>query len=671
MNWSRRAVLRSGAAMIPTLAFPSGGQAERFAAGLLTLVLESPQWPKRSPLTLHAFEAFARRGLPVAVAFESQDDGRGGVMAEPLPGAIQAAGLIELVAPLPEIVGLNRYEQMRAAADHRANLSTRPPDGHPVVTLIARSAAGELDWSAFRSAGFRVIIVPDGSPAARAEVIGRDQLRLVGGAELSFAAGGPTLSEQTEAAVVGNTSSMLVLSLAKLGDAEDEAVTDQIDELAGWLSDKVAMGELVMVRPMDHLLQSGQLIQQQVALLVDVEESSEESGAALLILLDEAGIPVTLLAPDTVLERLGRPRDCRHWAVEARTGPSGDAGRPPPLDGATCVVASPPAEVTASSAARVLLVTETGSQAWTGLRGDGRFRATLETWSSQGPGHSLSPLVDRVLRIDAASMETPQRRSALLRTLTEEAASGRIRFWALPEWSEHLLAPDPLLTRYWNARSRLVSDPPRSGTAVDLAERDELIRDARAAWRYIERHTDDWTGLCATTVQGGAGGRVNSEATLWDVGSQIQGILGAARLGLIPQKDCVDRIALIVRNIPTADIHGLRLPPAIFRANDLSPVRPEDFDLCDLGRFLIALDSAVDQGVLPPAERDRVWMSWDIDAAVHDGRIHTFDNGRWRASLPGYGDRPTDGVATPWGPPEVVVPARRAASPDPRRAPGQ
>jgi hypothetical protein len=233
----------------------------------------------------------------------------------------------------------------------------------------------------------------------------------------------------------------------------------------------------------------------------------------------------------------------------------------------------------------------------------------------------------RVVWVGSADIERPVQRNRLLRDLVTPAQNGEVTFHSLEGLAEDLTAAEPVLSRYWSARRRAVSDPPRSG-AVDAAERERLLQDATLAWTYVESLTHPATGLCPGTVQGGRTPYTNWDVTLWDLGSQLQAIIAAKRLDLIAADDARGRATMLIRNIPSAIIDGKTLPPAIFRADSSRIVR-SDFDGCDFGRFLVALQMAVADGLVDEDSSAGLLGGWDLEAVARDGRLWSYGGRRW------------------------------------------
>lgn len=88
---------------------------------------------------------------------------------------------------------------------------------------------------------------------------------------------------------------------------------------------------------------------------------------------------------------------------------------------------------------------------------------------------------------------------------------------------------------------------------------------ARAAWSYLVRNTDPATGL-ASTVQG------YPTATLWDVGSQVMGLLAAEDLGLAPARDVSRRLARILASVGQLPLGAGELPSKVYDTRTLAMV---------------------------------------------------------------------------------------------------
>ena len=202
---------------------------------------------------------------------------------------------------------------------------------------------------------------------------------------------------------------------------------------------------------------------------------------------------------------------------------------------------------------------------------------------------------DAVLRITAEEVKSYLDRASIVQRLVSLRREARAKLHSVPALVNHLLAPDPILTRFYSTRARFEGGLSPSLEWSDL-DRRNLRDDARVAWQFIEKYTHPETGLCAGTAQDGPTIRINRDATMWDVASQMFGIQSAVILGLIEKEDGQARVERLLRHLPTVNVGGTKLPAAII-SSSTGRAQSHDFDVCDTGRFLIALSSMVKAGL--------------------------------------------------------------------------
>jgi hypothetical protein len=142
---------------------------------------------------------------------------------------------------------------------------------------------------------------------------------------------------------------------------------------------------------------------------------------------------------------------------------------------------------------------------------------------------------------------------------------------------------------------------------------------ARVAWSYLDRNTDPATGL-ATSVEG------HPATTMWDLGSQLLGVLAAEDLGLVGRAGASQRLARALRSlsaIPLCD----GLPNKAYDTRTLEMVaydgRPAPHGIgwsaLDVARVLLPLSVvAVRHPELAPAVR-RTVSRWRLDALTDGG----------------------------------------------------
>ncbi len=572
---------------------------------------------------------FSRRGIPVTFALSSGELGASPVSEQALllrAFAEREVGLFEIAAPLDVIADESRYFQMRDAGALRADLTRTfgAEFAGQVTTICHRPDEATLDLPAFRSAGFQISIQPGGDPDFSAEFVGRSQLMLRGGGVLPLDGDPRSVVAQVEAAMESGRDTLLTLSLAGITSENLASVQTLVGAVAEQILAEAMARSFYLTRPTDYLLQFGPPLQPEFALLLDYPDdpAGQEAISAFAMTLSEFAVPATLIA-DPGVEGLPEGIDILPvWRPLADPmGLSQDIlpgilYLPEPVDAA----ALPPVATIVDGTS--------GDRAPTALGADGRLHLVPSDWSDLA-ARPWPATGSFALRIRWADIATNMQQTALLRRITTAAQQGQVRFKTLPEFVDQILAPEPLHTRLWSTLARRQSDPPVLRTLLG-PERDQLLDDAAVAWSFIERFTSPFTGLCAGTVQGGPNQRVNREATYWDLASQMQGIIAASELGIIPEDDARDRLDLMVRNLPQGRVQNYSLPPAMFNTSrDLAVVTP-GFDSCDVGRFLIALRMAEESGLLPPDAADAVLGGWDLDRTVIDGRTFDHDGRAWR-----------------------------------------
>lgn len=618
---SRRALLALAACLPVTSSralFAQGSE-----ASLLTLVFEDLSGPD----SYDVIRSFLERGLPVAAILETAPDA-----ATPLPQEFaRYDGLFEILAPAPDVANLPRFAQARGAAEQRAKLDALVPAAISSVGLINRTGQSGLDFSAFRSAGFRVFVNVDGTNGVEATPIGRGQIDIRAGHEIDTSPSAPSLVDQCTTLLASGGGHVAIISLAPLKNAARTDFATQLTALIADLEAKTSDGLLVMMRPMDHLLLTGTHLARPTAVLLDVTAQSQPAAIAMLARAEASGIPMTVAGDAGVLNDLGRPDDCQALpsldaSMTATRALSDDALL------AKCVLIDHGYASQRLGASEIVLQRGAASISHSRISADGRLHAAVAPWTvllSDTP-----VLADPIVLIAPSDYATAQQRETIVRILEAKAQSRKSVFLKVADWADHLTAPDRLYQRFLSARRRNFTDPyPSEKPPLSQAERAAFMVDAQAAWAFIADHTIAETGLSLSTVQGGMGRAsrdqfVNTETTLWDLGSQIQGILAAFDIGLIPLPERNERIAKLVASIPVITMDGARLPPAIFSVTTLRPIR-RDFDICDLGRFLLALDDAVENGALTQDAATQLTADWDIQTAIRDGRLHSYRAGKW------------------------------------------
>jgi len=626
---TRRSVLRAGVAVLPGLTLPSALQPQTGVAQV-SLLLDGIG-PGLDGKVLEAIIApFLSAGLPLCCVVDLAALTAPGIKGQPLCDqlatiALRDPGLFELALPIGKLPRTERYFQLRRAAELRGAISRAFSQGpasdrsFPVVTLIDRAEDPNIDHTAFRGAGFRVHIRAGDGPLQQT-VAGRGELVMSGGLWTRLDA--PDLIARLDASLAAGDDLLVSLSLAGATPDTASDLAVRAATVARLLSEALQSRRIIMIDPAQLRLFSGSGLPLDIALLVEPGATPEEEAALLSFASDLAsqGVPLTQTGR---AEQSGPLPGTVHFCAPS---PTAIAEASPPAD---CLrdTTAPPDDLALPVAVHVAAAAAVWPQQ--GIDQDGRLLLTLRQLGGSSPDAvlDLSPLEDHVVAIRAADVLQPVQRAQLERNLVDALQSDRAFFHTLPGLAAHLVSAEPVLARLWSVRRRGLTDPHQPPNP-DADERARLLDDARLAWRYIERFTDDKTGLCAGTVQVRTTTVINREATMWDLASQLHGIRVARQTGLIDLEEARDRARRMIENLPIAETDGSRLPPAMFRTDTLKIVTP-GFDVCDVGRFLIALRAAVADQLIDSADADAVVAGWDLATALPGGRPHSNLDGKW------------------------------------------
>lgn len=610
-------------ALLPVVLSPRGAGAQQSNSSTFAIMIDDLH-SGIDPLFLeNVFSEFFRRNIPVCCVadlalLKARDTDH---LVAPINAALQReVGLFEIILAITDLGDERRYFQMRSADSLRAAASEifSPGRGPAISCVVDRREEDRLDFSSYGTAGFRVLIRPQHAAESGAEFVGRGQLRLLGGKTLRVVE--PVLDALDDSLRSG-ADSVVTLSLAGvIPDGASEALT-QVAAIADMIATRMATGSVFVTRPSDFLLHFGPRRPAELALVVGAGDTEDERAnvRALVEALAEHAIPVTVVAPERPEWLPPTGAFCPIWpgiAPESR-----DVGTLP-----DCLFLQDPSAEADLPPVPIVLVSAGNS--WNGLRADGRLQMVLSDWA--GISQSLGPThVGQAVFFATADIASPRQRAAISRQLALAKQDGDVHLYTVANLAKVILPPEPVLTRLWSTHRRRVTDPARA-RVVSEGERELLRDDAKLAWRFIERFTDPDTGLCAGTVQEGSAGRINREVTLWDVASQIQGIIAAAALEIISDDDGKDRLQRIVTNIPARNLSGARLPPAMFLADSSQAVVIPGFDICDTGRFLIALRAATSAGFVTADVADATLNAWDLATAVQDRQPFNHDGKTWQ-----------------------------------------
>ncbi len=629
MDVSRRTVL--GGMLAPLIALPELSFAQSYTDNSFVVVLDHIPHSLPPALAAEVLNVFFARGIPVTATLPcpvaAQPDRAYVALFTTL--ALQERGLFEVALEVEGLAAAERYFQLRAAMDLRDCLSADAPA--PIVTLLDRSAEPALDPYALRAAGFRVLL----QPALESEGQGGFQAVDWGIARLSGAQRADIMASPDSLALGSDPATPMqafYLSFDGAAGLESAEIIAQAEAWAERLHRAMLEAPVFLTRPMDHLLQGNPGASKYVGLVLDFGAGSPTSSMARFAeKLDLAGLPYTIL-PD---------------AAADAPPPAADTCEPSPT--ARCVVVDAAHPLAPNSLAEIVATRGSTAPFWSGPRADGRFHAFLQPYGATDFTRMMAqdPLTDMLLLIDGTGLEAPIRQDALIQKFLQAKWDGKARFYSIDGYVAQTLAPDVVLGRFWSHTRRQVSDPP-SPQAVSAAERQLFLQDARLAWGFIARYSHETTGICSGTVQSGARETINQWVSLWDVASQLQGIMAATALGLIEGAAAQNRVALVLENLPVVSLQGRTLPPALFRADAPDQARPE-FNACDTGRFLMALSAVVRAGLATQAQADKLVAQWDIAEIIREAQPYDYSNGRWENAANSHCTQYTRNGYIGWG----------------------
>lgn len=596
-------------------------------AATIFIVLKGLEAQPDQELTKSILDSFNTQTIPVSVIVDLSDETRispdtATHVRAILSVAVDHKGLVEPVIGHIALHAAHRYLHLRAATKQRDLLAglmnAVAADVEDVVSLYDLSEDDTLEPFAYRSAGFRVLISPDAQATSAGVTImqplGWGILRIRGG--IHHALGDdPTGAINTMTQTDG--PHLLVLDASQSPRGADRWVAA--------LNDVFGRGQVIPSRPSDYMLLGNPGASKMMALAFDLGNAQDPSEDILDFanLLDEIDVPYSFIGP-------ARPDGSNPAAGFCATQPSAlgvQSGQ-----GEACLsrrARTPP--IAESVGAEIIVSPHSSEWAALGPHEDGRFympdNADPETLLLERL--QSRPLADGIAIVTAKDIGTRFKRISLQRAIQAAKINGQINFHTLTSMRDALAAPDPVLDHFWSTRRRFAAPLPAAATLAG-PERAALLEDANLAWSYIARHTRDDTGLCPGTAQGGSGTSVISNAvTLWDVASQVNGIIAAQNLDLIEVADAQRRIKQLLDALPTITIDGYRLPPALFNAATLRPLR-SGYDACDTGRFLIALARAEAVGLVSAIDTQVLLSSWDLGPTIRQAHPYSYTQRGWQ-----------------------------------------
>ena len=554
---------------------------------------------------------FTSRGVPTAIEIGPQMPREQvavlGSLQLQQPWLVECAGVLEMEAESP------RYFVLRAASDLKSDLAYRGwPKEAAMPCCVPASPVSEGNSYALRAAGFRIRI-----SRISGDLRGLTTIRQTDWGQIEIAGGisqGLGSSQPLPASLPVANDTLFRLSVSASDRAEDAA------KWAEALRMLFSSGTNVVTRPSDLLGLFGGGTSSFLSCVVDAEGEYGSDGpvAQFLADLQTEGLPYGLIAEPGLPE----PNPL------GVCGPNNQISLDSLLR--NCVVADRDEDdLLLAPDIRIVLVKPGADIAWTGQRNDGRFQVALAEWAEGSLAERLEryPLSDYVMLLRPSDLATPVQRRSVVTQIVSAVKVGRVHVRSIDGYLDEILAPDHQLEHLWSVRERFGKLAFNYQIAGRLEEGEQRL-DALTAWAFMDRYSDSGTGLCAGTVNLGKNPVIDRNITFWDVGSQIQGVLSAHGLAIISFREAQERLATLIASLPTTTIDGHPFPPSIIDGRTGKPVSDE-FDSCDIGRFLIALRQAVHKGLIAEIDASALVESWSLSAAIRQGRIHDYRGGKW------------------------------------------
>lgn len=576
-------------------------------------------------------------GVPVnLVAHAEGRDGLRPATAQALLVARYAAsfpGLVEVVAWCPGLGTASPFAAARLAHRARWALSRAlagdrraEPALPPIVTLACLAPLESGAGSAVLAAGVRTVLAlpiagPDAGPDERPVPAAPVEARLDRLGVLSLLGGEPV--RLTDAAALLQAPARgrqrhLVIAARDLAGVADADLVTAAQAVARVLNAAVLDQTMLAVQASEVQMRTEVAFRRRIALhVLEPAEGSEEGPTdALLARLTAEGFPFSR-GPRTGPGADGLPGG---WWVPlelpADPGFSPDlpfghtAGAPlsplpGPGDGGFGIQVQPvqdagQAGLTEAALCNIPVLAVLGP--------DGQGSAQLDR----------SGMAEGLVLIDAAAFATDALRVALMQVLRRSLRQPAIRLVTLPQYCAEVLPKDPLLPVLLMARHR----PVQPALVRNSSDEDALMQDARAAWGYFETSTNRTTGLCpATTVLASRPVASHLAVSMWEAGSQLNALIAAVDLGLIPADDFTARTRALLRTVERGSRKRLVLPPeTIDSASGKATAR---FNSFDTARLLIAMHR-LSRHVLAPKGLADLVASWDFAAVIRNRRLHSW-----------------------------------------------
>lgn len=594
------------------------------------------------PHLIAVLDAFVDRSIPLACVVDPfGTDGhplsQESKLAQVLNGYLLGNSGLDIVPYVHDLSLLSEHFQARAVFEAvsaiksmlRPALSIRK-SGLPVQSIACAEHANPNPPRGVRSAGIlNVLTLPAEPGPVRSETWDNGVVRLFGGSLhiLQETTGPAEITEQ------GSGQNLLYLSAKEFAQQPLNLLKKTAGKFTRALSQQELNGDLSLLPVPDIQLRDNYRFKKTICLHVlhpqKQIQAQVSAYSAFTAFLQETRVPHSTGRPSE------KGREAGFWVPTElpleRTGSGGS------LPGMSPIRAGSPSDAALRTIQQAIPgigvtfpVTDAGRQ---GLGSTGILQLPKHVVSGGGAVQAFNEAVagtaDAVIFLHPDAFTFPPDRRALQDRLRGLHTDEGTQFLHLEQFVRALVPAGPLPSRQ-RKTSAAAPELLKKRRYPAVLGREELLEDARVAWRYFEKFSDPATGLCPATVNFAPGGRHHKAVTMWDVGSHINGLVAARQISLISQQGFETAIRKILPNIAGRTSQNRHLPQGWIRA-DRRKWGNKNFDGSDAGRLLAALDNLRRHSNFGDQLEELV-ASWDLQKVIIGGEVHSVVNGELKSS---------------------------------------
>lgn len=640
MKISRRNLLLKLGLQYPAMiALPSFALAESpFKSFQLVLSDITATTPADGLLAI--LEPFVKARIPISCVVSPQSDTGtlrpDSTLAEYLRRLIaDYPAQVEVVLKTPTLTDRPYYFQSRLATQARQQLKDGLLTAQPgqqlarsVLTLANFGTPQGYEPAGVRAAGFRTVL---SLPRSGIEPVDsrwdRGVLHIFGGMHFRLDEPFELVKGALTASVRDDPRSLLTLSTQTLTPENIQSAVVRMTAIATFISGLAEAGQIVPTTPTEYHVRASPNTDTVIGLRLDVLGGPDDpiSGSALELAkwLHAHSFAFTL-AGETVhaWEDAGvdvcRPEGRGHVDGQSPDCVIGNG----PAD--TQDMLSPPPRIKMAAFREINLVAGVDQQA---TFHPPRYAFVDEHTSARQTFSRMNILEDTVLVLDQKSYSTVAQRQKTIDVIKKLNKRSSFRVSDVAALVDQIQPLDSI-RRVFHQTREVMHREHGALTASEPLDRNLLRDDAALAWRYFTKFSNAETGLIpSTALLSDEGSTFYNYATMWDIGSQIFGMIAAVELDLMTLPELNDWAARLIDSLPSVSVQGLRLPGAIIHVDGIA-MPDQSFNTCDVGRLLNAFHRL---RLFSPALKDIIEQKvadWSLQDTIRDGRMHDLTNNR-------------------------------------------